>query len=103
MGRLSNGRRTVFIKDGYPSIGGGEKEWAKLLWEVLVHILQVSLIEGPVSRLIGAAAAPGTQTAQCLTPPAMHTNVKTTEASSRIACGGASAKKLRRLRATDAR
>ena len=60
-GRLSNGRRTVFIKDGYPSIGGGEKEWAKLLREVSVHILQVSMIEGPVSRLIGAAAAPDTQ------------------------------------------
>ena len=42
----------------------GEKGRAKLLQEFPVHFLQVSRLDGPVARLIGAAIAPGTQPSQ---------------------------------------
>ena len=51
---------------------GGENGRAKLLREVTVYILQVILTEGPVSRLIGAAAVPSTHPAQRLVFLAGH-------------------------------
>ena len=47
-----------------PSHREGEKGRAKLLQEFPVYILQVSRLDGPIIRLIGAATAPTTQTAR---------------------------------------
>ena len=58
---MSNGQRTAVIEDDHLAIGGGERGRAKLLQEVLVIILQVSLEEGPDGRLIGAEATTGAQ------------------------------------------
>ena len=44
-----------------PRHQGGEKVSAKILQYFPVHILQVSRLDGTVTRLIGAATAPGTQ------------------------------------------
>ena len=60
-----------------PSHRGGEKERAKLQQEFLVQVLQASRTGGPVTRLIGAATAPGTQPAQRLDRPAEPATVKT--------------------------
>ena len=71
---------------------GGEKGIPKTLREVPVYILQVSLLEYPVGRLIGAAAAPINQTNQHLAPPATPLSVGTPGASARVSCAGASTK-----------
>ena len=69
-----------------------KKERMKLLPEVLVHIIQASLVEGPVSRLIGGAAAPDAQPERCSTPPAAAENVKTMVTSVWISCDDVSTK-----------
>ena len=47
-----------------PSHWEGEKGRSNLLQEFMVYILQLSRLDGTVSRLIGAATAPGTQPAR---------------------------------------
>ena len=90
LGRLGCGQKHVVIHNGYPAIGGGEKERAKLLQEFLVQVLRLSRSDGPVARLIGAATAPGTQLAWCLACPYYPVTVETTGASVHIVCAGAS-------------
>ena len=75
-----------------PSHWGEKKGREKLLREVLVQVLQVSLAEGPIYRLIGAAAATKIQPVQRLALPAKPVNVKTPGDSAHIACAGASLK-----------
>ena len=69
-------------------LGGGGGGRAKLLQEVLIQILQVSLEQGPVDRLIGAADAPGTQPAKRWSLPAFLANVGMPGASARIVRAG---------------
>ena len=69
-------------------LGGGEKGRAKLLQEVPIQILQVSLEKGPVNRLIGTADAPGTQPAQRWYFPASLANVGMPGAGARIVRAG---------------
>ena len=72
--------------------GRKKKGREKLLREVLVQVLQVSLAEGPIDRLIGAAAATKIQPVQRLALPAKPVNVKTPGDCAHIACAGASLK-----------
>ena len=60
-----------------PSHRGGEKGREKLLQEFLVQVLQASLAEGPVNRLISAVAAPGTQLIQRAALPDKPVNSET--------------------------
>ena len=69
-----------------PSYWGKEKGRLKLIWEVSVIMLQVSIVKAPVVRLISAAVATGTQPAQTHALPA-----ETPGASAHIACAGNSA------------
>ena len=64
----------------------------KLLGEVLVYIIQISLAEDPIGRLIGAAAASGTQPSQRSDPPAALVSVGINGDSAQMSCASVSAK-----------
>ena len=75
-----------------PSHQEGEKGRAKLLREFPVYILQVSQMDGSVTRLIGTATAPSTQPSRRLDPLRIPATVRTPGASALIVCAGASAR-----------
>ena len=69
-----------------------EKERAKLLQEFPVQVLQVSRLDRPVARLIGAATAPGTRPSQHLACPLDPATSGTPVTSAQIVLAGASAR-----------
>ena len=71
---------------------GGEKGRAKLLHDIPVCILQVSLVGETVSKLIGSAAVPVTRPALHLALPAGNVNALIPGAGAWIVCAGASAR-----------